>query len=94
VERSISIEALPTPTGWTCNVKIEEGGKTITHHTVELTKDEQERLAPQSNVEDLIRRSFEFLLEREPPHSIMRKFGLRDIERYFPEYPRVITNPC
>jgi hypothetical protein len=94
VERSVSIEALPTPTGWTCNVQIEEGGTTITHHTVEVTRAELERLAPQSDVEDLVRRSFEFLLEREPPHSIMRKFGLPDIERYFPDYPRVITNPC
>ena len=45
---------------------------------------------PGSSVEDLVRRSFEFLLEREPPQSILRKFGLADIERYFPEYPRVI----
>jgi len=49
-----------------------------------------ERLAPDGSVEDLVLRSFEFLLEREPPSSILRRFALTDIERYFPEYPKVI----
>ncbi len=51
---------------------------------------ELERFAPLSSVEDLVRRSFKFLLEREPPQSILSRFGLSDIERYYPEYPRVI----
>ncbi len=38
----------------------------------------------------LVRRSFEFLLEREPKESILRRFDLRDIGRYFPEYPEAI----
>jgi hypothetical protein len=40
--------------------------------------------------ERLIRASFEFLLEREPKESILARFELPVIERYFPEYPRVI----
>lgn len=39
-------------------------------------------------VEDLVSRSFAFLLDREPPSSILRKFDLATIERYFPEYGR------
>ncbi|HET7673848.1 MAG TPA: hypothetical protein VFK11_05050 [Candidatus Saccharimonadales bacterium] len=35
---------------------------------------------------ELLRRSFEFLIEREPPASIMRQFELPVINRYFPEY--------
>lgn len=35
----------------------------------------------------LVRASFEFLLEREPPTSILRSFGLDQITRYFAEYP-------
>jgi hypothetical protein len=35
---------------------------------------------------ELVRESFEFLLEREPKESIMRSFELSVIERYFPEY--------
>jgi len=36
--------------------------------------------------EDLIRKSFQFLLERESKESILRSFNLQVIKRYFPEY--------
>lgn len=36
--------------------------------------------------ERVIRESFEFLLEREPPSSILPEFSLDVIGRYFPEY--------
>jgi hypothetical protein len=36
--------------------------------------------------ERVIRESFAFLLEREPPSSILREFSLDVIPRYFPEY--------
>jgi hypothetical protein len=71
-------------------VKIEESGRTLSHHTVEVSTSDLKRLATESSVEDLVRRTFEFLLEREPPGSILPKFGLPEIERYFPEYPRII----
>ncbi len=38
----------------------------------------------------LVERSFEFLLEREPKESIMRRFDLQVIGRYFPEYSEEI----
>ncbi len=72
-------------------MKIDEGGLTISDHVVAATKADVERLGEGSSVEELVRRSFEFLLEREPPQSILSRFSLSDIERYFPEYPRVIT---
>ena len=37
--------------------------------------------------EELVRTSFEFLLEREPATSILRKFSLDVISQYFPGYP-------
>jgi hypothetical protein len=40
--------------------------------------------------EQLVRASFEFLLEREPASSILRKFSLDIISRYFPNYPAEI----
>ncbi|MFO1418113.1 MAG: hypothetical protein U1E83_05535 [Methylotetracoccus sp.] len=42
------------------------------------------------SIEDLLRQSFEFLLEREPNTSILRSFDLPLIGRYFPEYERTI----
>ena len=41
---------------------------------------------------DLVRRSFAFLLEREPKESILRSFDLPVIGRYFPDYERTITS--
>lgn len=35
--------------------------------------------------------AFRFLLEREPNTSILSRFDLRDIERYFPEFRREIA---
>ena len=40
--------------------------------------------------EDLVRASFRFLLDREPATSILARFSLDVISRYFPEYPREI----
>jgi hypothetical protein len=36
--------------------------------------------------ETVVRESFVFLLEREPPTSILRSFSLEQIAGYFPEY--------
>jgi hypothetical protein len=39
---------------------------------------------------DLVRASFEFLLEREPAAAILREFSLDVISQYFPSYPAEI----
>ena len=41
--------------------------------------------------EELVRRSFEFLLERESKESILREFDLSVIQRYFPDYDEAIS---
>ena len=38
------------------------------------------------DLERAVRESFDFLLEREPPSSILEEFSLDEISRYFPEY--------
>ena len=71
-------------------VSVSEGGSE-TSHTVTVSVDYCSELTGGSvPVEDLIQRSFEFLLEREPKESILRKFDLPVIARYFPEYERAI----
>ena len=59
---------------------------------VTVTKADRERLAPESTVEDLVTRSFEFLLAREPSHSILQRFDLTDITRYFPEWEGAVRD--
>jgi hypothetical protein len=66
-------------------------GKHRTSHVVTATPSDVERYAAaETSPEQLIEASFEFLLEREPPSSILSTFALPVIERYFPEYPSVI----
>jgi len=63
----------------------------MTSHEVTMTPEDIARYAPGSTPERLLQASFEFLLEREPASSILSRFALPVIERYFPEYPRVIS---
>lgn len=54
---------------------------------MEVPRDLAEELGWGSTREaDLVRESFAFLLEREPPTSILPRFSLDVIGRYFPEY--------
>lgn len=41
---------------------------------------------------ELVEKSFEFLLEREPKESILSDFDLNVIEKYFKDYPRIIKD--
>jgi hypothetical protein len=76
---------------WACVVKVDDGDGEPTAHDVTVTTAELADLAPEAtDPEDLVRRSFEFLLEREPKTSILRRFDLPLIGRYFPEYGHTI----
>jgi hypothetical protein len=44
------------------------------------------------SAEGLIGRAFEFLLAREPNTSILAEFDLSTINRYFPDFERIITS--
>jgi len=67
--------------------------KTETSHRVTLKPENYERLT-QGRIEatELVRRSFEFLLENEPKESILARFDLSVIGRYFPEFEREIKH--
>ena len=88
----VQVRAQPKGEDWTCDVTVlAQGGRT--HHEVTVRKADLERWGAGSDVravEDLVSRSFDFLLEREPPGSILRTFELSVIQRYFPEYDRTI----
>lgn len=66
-------------------------GRSETAHIVTLQPGDHQRLtAGKGQPEELLKRSFEFLLEREPKESILARFELPVIARYFPEYEREI----
>ena len=72
-------------------VTVREGGGS-SMHVVRVEPDYSRRLTGDAvSREDLVRRSFEFLLEREPREAILRSFDLPLIARYFPEYESEIA---
>jgi hypothetical protein len=75
---------------WLCAVSVDLAGQR-TRHEVTVRRADIERWAKgneREDVENLVARSFGFLLEREPPSAILTTFDLSVIQRYFPDYDR------
>ena len=88
----VTVAAQALGEGWKCHVVVDHEAE-HTEHSVTVTQDDLKRWGrgtEREDVEDLVRRSFEFLLQREPPSSILRTFDLPVIQRYFPEFDREI----
>jgi hypothetical protein len=87
---AIDVRCEPSAGGWTCTVTVGGAGDATTH-AVAVQAHDLQRLAPGAgDPVDLVRRSFAFLLEREPKTSILRRFDLTVIGDYFPEWERAI----
>lgn len=85
------LKTMENPSSWECTVRITEDD-TATEHLVTVPLPTYLRLTgKQSNVEKLVTKSFEFLLEREPKESILREFTLDVIGSYFPEWEQTIV---
>jgi hypothetical protein len=80
---AVEVRVRETDEGWTAEVIVRS--QTTTTHRVRVTSADHSRYGD-GDVEDLVRRSFDFLLARESNVSILRDFALSDIERYFAEY--------
>ena len=75
----------------TFDVEVRDGAIT-TSHTVTVPPHVSQALGWAPGRESaLVRQSFEFLLEREPATSILRRFSLEVIGDYFPEYEAEMT---
>ena len=75
----------PNEAGWHCTVTLGDDAEATTHE-VSVDRDTLDDLAPGTPPEELVRASFEFLLEREPREAIMRSFELPIIGRFFGDY--------
>lgn len=76
--------------GFEYEVTVREGGSR-TSHRVKLGKEYYQKLTEgRAAPDELVRKSFEFLLKNEPKESILGSFDLSVIARYFPEYTDVI----
>ncbi len=90
---TIDVACVETDRTWTCAVRVHDG-HSMTEHEVTVDEiDLPEALdgAELADVERLVGATFEFLLEREPKESILRRFDLPVVSRYFPDYPERIA---
>jgi hypothetical protein len=71
-------------------VRVIEGGGQSSHQVTLNPKDYARLAGGAAEPEELIRKSFEFLLEREPKELILARFDLSMISRYFPEFEQEI----
>lgn len=69
----------------TYRVTIDDGNSS-SQHMVTAGAQDLENLPGGSSPSELVDASFRFLLDREPKESILSRFELGDISRYFPEY--------
>jgi len=83
----IDVERISTaPDGCLFRVRVNEADSQ-TEHRVTVAQTDFERLTGSVvSPEHLVRRTFEFLLAREPKESILHQFDLSVVERYFPEF--------
>ena len=83
---NLEVDCRPSSDGWTCQVVVvDDAGRSS--HSVSVRSGDLARLHPTAiEPTDLVRRSFAFLLEREPRESILASFDLMEISRYFPDY--------
>ncbi len=66
--------------------------QSTTTHTVTVQADYAQKLTNgRISHTELLKKSFEFLLQREPNTSILRSFDLSVISRYFPEFEHEIS---
>ena len=72
------------------HVRVIEAGSQSTHQVTLDPKDYARLAGGAVEPQELIRKSFQFLLEREPKESILSRFDLSVIGRYFPEFEREI----
>jgi hypothetical protein len=82
---SVEVRAKAEGDSWSADVWVHDP-RGRSRHRVRVSQEELLRYGRGRSVDELIRASFEFLLQREPPSSILADFDLSTIERYFPEF--------
>ena len=92
MSQPVNVVCRGTAEGFACDVVVGTDAG-ATRHAVDVSHEDLARLAPgHYDPHQLVERSFDFLLEREPRESILRRFDLPVIERYFPGYERWIRS--
>lgn len=73
-------------------VTVSDEAGTTTHGVVVTPADLLKYGGEHADAEELLAKSFEFLLDHEPHEFIHEHFDISEIERFFPEYPMDIRH--
>ncbi len=87
----IQIQTEEKPEAFVCAVSVADSRSTRQFLVTVKKSDYQRLTGGRVSIDELVRKSFEFLLEREPKESILSQFDLTVIGHYFPEYEGEIT---
>jgi len=91
-ERIIRVHCIASDDLLTFDVTVGDGGSE-TRHRVTLARADYNRLTGGRHTpEQCVEAAFEFLLEREAKESILSRFDLTVISRYFPEFERELPH--
>jgi hypothetical protein len=63
-------------------------GSGESRHRVTMAQETLDRLASGHEGDKVVEAAFKFLLDREPKESILKRFDITAIARYFPEFER------
>jgi hypothetical protein len=83
---NLDVSCVTAANGWLCQVTIDDDGSESRHSVTLIRADFQRLTSSGGTPEDLVRRSVDFLLQREARDQILKSFALPDIGKYFPEY--------
>ncbi len=67
-------------------VVVSDAGGSSRHQVTARAADVARLAPPATRAEELVEASFRFLLDREPKESILGRFDLMVISRYFPDF--------
>ena len=85
-------EITVTPTGTVTYKVTVTDEESSSEHIVTVDPDDGVRYGVGLNILKLVEASFRFLLDREPKESILGRFELRVIPKYFPEFKARIAD--
>jgi hypothetical protein len=81
----IHIKTVSTNLGWHFTVTIDDpAGPSF--HKVSMDKDFLTRVGADHHPEKVVKKSFEFLLEKEPKERILPEFDITEISTFYPNF--------
>ncbi len=87
----IDVQRAEATDGFAFDVTVREGDSSTRHRVTMSESSYRELSAGKASPERVIEAAFEFLLEREPKESILSRFDVTVISRYFPSFGREIA---